>query len=257
MPLAAYYLNPQRVPRDNLRNLERGKPVTLIDETGPPRWSHWPIGEEVPSESPTRDGTFSFSTTHCRLLELMPAMPAAGYRFRAEIRHDERGESGDVGLYFAYSKHRSGDDDEHTFCSLTFDDWAIKPVAPDGTAGALQLACGRCKSISNQPDKTIPLVNHHFRTVGQVRRAGGDWHKLAVEVRPEQVEVFWEGQSVRVVTVAQMDLAFRQLNSMLAKRPAPLQARPALHPEFLPRQGLGLFLERGTASFRRVVVEPL
>src|SRR5262249_44504715 len=292
VPFAVYFLNPDRIPRDNLYDLEHGKSVTLIGETGPPRWSHWLVGEEVPIKPRARDGTFALSTAQYRLLELMPAMPGAGYRFRADIRHDEGINHGQLGLYFAHSRHGSGDAEEHTFCTLTFDDWVMdqpsrpiigayatiwaqhqpfaaaadtsffltipQPAWPDRMAGMAKLTCRRCTSTADFTSETVMLVGRPFRTVAESGAGrSATWRRLAVEVRPEQIDVFWEDQHIGSVAVAQMDREFRLLNSMLAKQPKPLPPRLPLHPQFLPSQGVGLFLFSGGASFRRVVVEPL
>jgi len=37
----------------------------------------------------------------------------------------------------------------------------------------------------------------------------------------------------------------------------PNQPLPDKHPQFAPRDGLGLFVSLGVASFRNVIVEPL
>src|SRR5262249_61874044 len=105
---AGHFLDPQRVPKDNLAALERQGAVTLIGETGPPRWSRWVLGEEGPKASRFRDGTFTISTTQFRLLELMPEMPAGGYRCHAEVRQDSRGKLGEGGVDFGPGRPRAG-----------------------------------------------------------------------------------------------------------------------------------------------------
>jgi hypothetical protein len=64
-----------------------------------------------------------------------------------------------------------------------------------------------------------------------------------VEVTPETVRPFWEGEALG---------AAQPVAELLEKVPLP---GPKF--EFSPQGGVGLYVERGRASFRNVVVEPL
>jgi len=254
VPVVGYYRDPDRIPKDNLAQLERHQSVTLIGKTGPPRWSRWPVGEDPLFKS--SDGTFTLSTNQYRLLELMPTLPAGGYRLHADVIHREALGRGEVGLYFAHSKHANeSGEEEHTFGTLTFDDWAKKPAfGPAGTnAGLLKLCCRRCNTATGFYAETFALLRHPFKTGLEDQPPHNEWRRLALEVRSDRVEVFWEGASVKVVTFDEIAEEFGQLNKLLKLT----QGMPPLHPVFVPQQGLGLFLLNASASFRNVRVDPL
>ncbi len=253
-PLARYELDPERVPKDNLAELERHRPVILIGQTGGPRWSRWPAGADLPLKAPERDGTFTLNTLEYRLLELMPRLPANGYRYSAEIMHRDGVGLGQVGLYFAGSSQKNdAGEDELTCCTLTFDDWAIQPIGPERKAGLLNLRGRRWNPATDFSAETIALIHHPFQTGAERRPRPYDWRRLAIEVRPDQFEAFWDEQSVGVVPREEMDREFQRLNALLKLK----HGKPPLHPLFLPEQGLGLYLINGTASFRNVRIEPL
>ena len=41
-----FYVDPDRIPREIEEAAKRGR-VTLIGDTGPPRWSRWGLGEAI------------------------------------------------------------------------------------------------------------------------------------------------------------------------------------------------------------------
>jgi hypothetical protein len=83
----------------------------------------------------------------------------------------------------------------------------------------------------------------------------GGWHDLLVRVAADGVAAEWDGHLVRL-TAAQITLSAEQVNRIRAEHPADPVFQGAL-PTFMPRGGLGLYVERGSASFRNVTVTPL
>jgi serine/threonine-protein kinase len=256
-PVAAYFLDPMRVPKDNAAALRRGRAVTLVPDRGPPRWSRWVLGEEVPAPSPFHDGAFTISTTRLRLLELMPEMPAAGYRLSAEVRHDRRVTLDQVGLYFAFDTHRHDGQEEQTFCALTFNDRA----AADGTdrgGGVLKLSGWRYNVTTDRLDEGRVLCRHTFRPAVAEAPPRHPWRRIVFEVRPDRVEVSWADDAggelapVGAVTFDAITQAYSFQSDML--EPAHV---PRLVPQPSPRLAVGLFLYPGVVSYRNVVVEPL
>jgi hypothetical protein len=80
---------------------------------------------------------------------------------------------------------------------------------------------------------------------------------LAVEVTPEGVRGFWDGQPMGELTAAAFAENARAAMATLAgKEPGSVYARE-LWPVFTPRGSLGLYAVRSSASFRNVVIEPL
>jgi hypothetical protein len=83
------------------------------------------------------------------------------------------------------------------------------------------------------------------------------WRPLAVEVTPDGVEGLWEGRSIGKLTASRWEGV---TEAYLATTRASLPAVPyvqGLAPVYAPSGGLGLYVDRGSATFRRVVVEPL
>ncbi|WP_202947390.1 hypothetical protein, partial [Zavarzinella formosa] len=66
-----------------------GRRVELIGETGLPRWHQWRLGPAPLAVSNiVFDGTCSFQSAECSLLELAADPMTDRYRLRAEIRQD-------------------------------------------------------------------------------------------------------------------------------------------------------------------------
>jgi len=77
-----------------------------------------------------------------------------------------------------------------------------------------------------------------------------DWRRLAVEVTPESVRLFWDDDKpFRVMTIAEV----RELGE--AWKPQGKVIFPEI--DFDPEGALGLYVYRGQAAFRNVVVRPL
>jgi hypothetical protein len=83
------------------------------------------------------------------------------------------------------------------------------------------------------------------------------WRSLEVEVTPERVKTFWEGQLIPSLrggdgTPQQVDFfdpKFISERTTRGKRPFDV--------ELILGQGLGLYVQHGTAAFRSVEIEPL
>jgi hypothetical protein len=85
---------------------------------------------------------------------------------------------------------------------------------------------------------------------------GTSWRVVEVTVRPDRVDASWDGRPMSLTAEAiHRNLAehSRLMKPRFPNDPFVQQFQPA----FAPRGGLGLYIQRGTASFRRVRVEPL
>jgi hypothetical protein len=74
------------------------------------------------------------------------------------------------------------------------------------------------------------------------------WRRVVVEVSADLVHAWWDGDDIGKVT--DHDLSERFFGD---KKPE----TPVSYFHFDPHGGLGLYVNRGTASFRNVQVEPL
>jgi hypothetical protein len=86
---------------------------------------------------------------------------------------------------------------------------------------------------------------------------GGDWRQLEVEVTPEEVRARWEGQPLAPLTSSWVARSIsRSIASSRRGNPAAAAWLPPL-PGYASQGSLGLYVYRGSASFRNIVVEPL
>jgi serine/threonine protein kinase len=237
------------------QDLDLKKKVSLIGERGRPGYFHL-ITDNTPAKIvEASDGAFSFQDWEHGLVELLPDPRLDRYRFSAEVRHERQtNQESRVGIYFAHSKHADGATDAHFHCNVAFND--LVDVGAPGPNGV-----HRGNAVGLQVHRQPPggLINHKAsvekaeflflpaRPVGAL----GPWRKIAVEVRPETIKVFWEGNCIVTTPRA---ILMRTARPLSARPDKPL---PANFPRFAPHGGLGLFVSLGVASFRNVTVEPI
>jgi uncharacterized protein (DUF427 family) len=76
------------------------------------------------------------------------------------------------------------------------------------------------------------------------------WRKIAVKVTPKGVEAFWEDKAIGARSRSSLMKGGKHL-------PVNFVDPGDVNRKFSPRDALGLYVYRGVASFRRIVVEPL
>src|SRR5262249_17034611 len=116
----------------------------------------------------------------------------------------------------------------------------------------------------HQVDTTCAL-SQLFTPAGEVEPM--PWRTLEVEVTPEWIKVFWEGEQITTTwggkradgcdpkKPLQWACTFMDTTNVLRKAGAP---EPAVaDAELALGDGLGLYIEQGVAAFRSVVIEPL
>ncbi len=249
VPIAAHSLDPLRMPKDSLAELESGRSVTLIGATGPPRWRRPLVGEVNVVDSPAHDGTFSISALHDAYLELLPAGRARGYRFRVRIRHERSEGAGEVGIYFGHSQFDTAAGVEHCYCSLSFSERQGDKAPPP----TLELRVRRRRP----PGRTL------IQTWGEVRApvvplpadapAEERWRELRIDFTPRRLAVFWQGELVGEVPPSRLvELFHEDVNG-----PHDANYEPSLSPSLAAAGGIGVFISDGWASFRDAVIEPL
>jgi predicted Ser/Thr protein kinase len=223
----------------------------------------WVVGEAVPLKSDPVEGCFSWRTLRTALLELVASPGRERYLFSAEVRHDDAAGTSLVGLYFGYREHRTADGRKQSgYFTHLFDERgevARSPGlrGPDGKPNSfVSLGCGLFEGRKDQDLTPAGMVGRRrlFRPALPVSEPA-PWRELAVKVTPEGVEAFWRnehGQRERIATVPARELeeALEQVK----------QANPEMKgipTAFRPASGLGLFIYRGEASFRRISIKPL
>jgi serine/threonine-protein kinase len=219
-----------------------GEEATVIGMAGPPGWFEARVGAADVRTSTSPDGPFSVRSPKIALVELLPDPLAGRYRFSAEVRHDAADAPGaEAGFYFLYTNYHTAKGRlVHYFCAVSFNE-------PRGVA---QFTIQRC--VETRPDPNRVRIARLERLFPPSLRA---WRRLAVEVGPEAIAVCWQGELVGRLSFAQL------LKSAGALRYTPIDPTDKmadLNPFVRHKKGgLGLYLNKGRASFRGVRVEPL
>jgi hypothetical protein len=203
-----------------------------------------------PSIAPDHLLTISSIRRVC-LLELLPDPLLQRYCFRADVRHeDSANDLGEVGIYFADRQYAWAKGVDHCFWELVFND-----IQDPRHGNRVGLRCRRYRprwgempghNFTRDPGSAQSFFAPAMLFAGQALT----WRKLAVEVTPEQVRVFWENDEIGKISCEEMR---KIIGESLTTPKEPIDPPP----DSSPGVALGLFLSCSTASFRSVVVEPL
>ena len=240
--VAAYWTAERRRIEAIQKRLARGYSVLLVGSSGVPDWFRW---RAIPGGFAPRnpDDPLCLSGTFASLLELLPDPGIERYRLRAEVKH-LLGETGELGIYVGYSLQTVDTGDVHCYMPLRFRD--LVPPAGEVNRVAMDLYHYHLPSL-------IDKVGYKPRSasLGIQRLVNGDpgWRKLAIEVTTEKVRAFWEGSLLGEIGRSQIN---RSADNMLRARP---DAR-TIRARFAARDALGLYVNKCTAAFRNVVIEP-
>jgi serine/threonine-protein kinase len=270
---AAWALHdPDRPVREIEDRLARGEAAALIGATGAPAWYRWVEGGQQGRVAAAPDGTF---TVHCPtalgLVELVRDPRQTRYRLRAEVRHEAASDGGSqAGVYFGRRLLPSAAGPVQHFGTMAYNDIRDEVKAYDDMRKKLPPGV---EALPRPPGNRFTLVPNlyargasapwepTFRRFHGYFKAGGVgaglWRPIEVEVTPDGVKGTWGGATVITLPASDWD---HDVNESLAGQRAGPQPAPyldGLAPTYAPGGGLGLYVQRGSASFRRVAVEPL
>jgi serine/threonine-protein kinase len=281
--LAWYWFDPERSFRNIEERLERGESVVLIPETGKPRWFSITAGGEAAQASEGIGGTFtvhSWSGTTVQpgaRVELVRDPHRESYRLRAEVQHRKGGPGSQVGLYVLDRPLATSQGPAHSLLLWTFNDLddlrakfaekqkqfterhgiLLQHPAPKGNYVTLRFNL----LLEKPPRPTAWGVNASFGSGTFepfiANKEQDSWRRLAVEVTPRTIRCFWNGQLACEQSFTDLTARARQ---RLRERNRKYPGSPPVEEEmvnFSPRGRLGLCVCDGSASFRRVVIEPL
>jgi hypothetical protein len=229
------------------------------------------LGEQKTLLGQAMDGTYQVHCMEHSLVELLRDPRIDLYRFHAEVRHqadDELGMSG-VGVYFGRHSHVCPNGPVQLFVQADFNDIhsqadramnfnrahpQLHAPVPKGNRLNLNVwECGPERGTIPTTDSTLAIAE----VVQPPRGPGAQWRSLVVEIEPAEIRVFWDGAKQPTLTVPTARIEeYLQAASAQQKQPG-LPSMPDAALAFAPRGGLGLYVEKGTASFRNVRVEPL
>ena len=257
--------DPDRPLREIQAELAQGRPATLIGETGKPKWYRWKAGEESTKVATATDGAFTLHASDLCLLELLPTVGHDHYRFTIQVRHEKSSMPGSVGVYFAHTAYEGKDSDIQFFTKLSFNDVvSYRDAVPIilGAKGELPRAknvISMCPHIF-QMKGTTPMswqtpgcAGPNFEPNGE---HGAGWRTISVTVAPNEISAEWDGHPLKLDAAELMKGVGGELDY---HKPRFQNNRfiQALQPSFAPRGGLGIYLGRGSASFRAATLTPL
>jgi serine/threonine-protein kinase len=246
--------------------LAQGRAVTLIQPTGKPAWVRWRCGEGSGHLSIATDQTCNLESWPLSLVELLPDPQTGSYRVTAQIRHNHSHVAGEVGLYFAHRTLSGGSSDYQFFTQLTF----------NAVAGEAEFR--EVLPVEFRPRRPVKDNKVWLRPHVRVERGGrppadwrlsgaaalpfkplgeenGHWYDLELTVTPAGVTVRLDGKTF-AVSARDFEAGLRrEIHDDPPTRLDPAESKSLL--EFRGRGGLGLYVFRGSASFRSVTVTPL
>jgi serine/threonine-protein kinase len=250
-----YFRDPERKMEDIQARLRHGEAVTLIGDKGDPAWSRWGLREGPADLLHAKDGAFVIKALDPAVLTLLDD-PRGNYRFSAEVRHDDTARLGQVGICFAHSRHPTPRGLQQAFCTLMFNDYEAFSNDPVTGKKSSRLRLTVQRAAETGPGGIHLEVLKYFVPAAEETPTQLPWRRLAVEVRPEGLELFWEAERVAHFTHEQLLEMFDSVRGVWIQGKKVFEFND-LRPAFGPRDSLGLFVHRGGASYRRVRVEPL
>lgn len=246
--VAVIWLDPDRPLRALDERLSAGETVELIDGQGRPVWHRWRLNQKAASTW-TTEGAFSVRSDDCSLLDLVVDPKTDSFRLRAQVRHERGDLQAQAGLYVLGAGTTVPADRDarrvvHSFIELTFNETAALSAPRKNPVRF------RPRLLVSPGSLDIKLGGFSPRLVAPAGLDGGDWNALQIDVSPSNMTAFWNGISIGAFSSPTNELAIqnslRRRSDSLTSFDFPLS----------PRQGVGLIVNRGTASFRNVVIEP-
>jgi serine/threonine-protein kinase len=233
--LTPFSPKPEDRPAALVERLRRGESVALLGEKAPPAWYRWHVGAgELDEFWPLELDSGGWS-----ILELLPEIPCDRYRLKGEVRirtnHVAR-----AGFFFSYRnlQGKEGADMRFTVASCS------RSVI-DTSAHMLLMHVGK-NEADHRTFHGVQTLCKKELTEAEV----DDCHRLAVEVAPDQMRLYWDG--VMVGSTTPEKVAFYGLCEIRREK---VEEKDVNVPAF---QGpIGLFVHDGSAQFRNVVIEPL
>jgi hypothetical protein len=225
-------------------NREGPQPIVLVGKTGRPEKFRLLIEKDTAIVG-VPGGSFTIQSPRVGLVELRPSSPWERFRLEAEVRHEDsvEGGMGVVGTFFGHSDYPAAGGRAHCFTALCYGDL-------DGRAGTHHLVLASYQELPTNTYSESPVMGvRREPRMGHAPKPGVQpWRPIAVDVGGTEVVPWFEGECLlEGATLAAMaDLRSTVLRDH-EKRPTP----------FPVQRGLGLFVYRGTASFRNVVLRPL
>lgn len=249
------------------RALARGDAVTLIGETGMPKWYDWKLGESILKDSQIFDGTIGFQSQRLSLLCLVDDPQTDHYRFTAEVRQMTMDSGTPQAKLPVDSNPRIG----------IF--WGLDQVATQN--GTKQHTAFTIEINEFQRKVNSAKIYKHLRTeghrVGEVPIAmtlshtaptyiprtievpPGPWRTVILEVQPTGFTVFIVSPGETPLQLVNLNRDEIEVMIDIQRKTLDKSYSPDVFPlsTWSPRRPLGIFGLSGILAVRNVRIEPL
>jgi len=271
----------ESVRRELEAELDKGRPATLVGETGYPKWFRWRAGKDSQRTHIEPDGTFSAEMIRPHVtgvLELLPDPRTDRYKLTAQIRHDVGGSGGFVGFYVGHRSYPREPTDIQIFHEIRFNAVTASAVAgltpprdPLGAKGLIVMPKAGAtipmalmtQLMTDTIDSSAMGAHLNIEPGARLTALGprnGVWFDVEMTVTPDEIVAQLAGSVMRLTRQQLTADGFtlgRNLTYLRVNHPDDAVLHN-LRPEFAPRGGAGLTLyPNAAASVRRVTVTPL
>jgi hypothetical protein len=223
-------------------------------------------------KSTSPDGAFAVHSWGQAVLALVRDPQHETYRLRAEVRHEKaEGTPSRVGLFVVHRGYPGAGGVIQHFAVLSYNDviseletykrllptFAKRPNPPPPPRGNRVLLDPHLYADRADGPWEPSLTRGPRATFEPAGLAGGPWREVTVEVSSTGIRGYWGEKELAVVPAAQLIEDARSYLDALRKKYPNDPFGQGIEPVFAPRGALGLYVRRGSASFRRVTIEPL
>jgi eukaryotic-like serine/threonine-protein kinase len=263
-----WYRDPERTIESIEARLACGQEQTLIADTGRPAWFRLVAGERASQAAVEPDGFFTVHSWSLALVEVLRDPNLESYRVRAEVRHENSAaDVSEVGIYIAYRGYPVGQEVVHSFVRMTFNDIDIPKVLHAEPAERFR----NQRFPEGNPLRLAPMLYvDRDKPPDWNQGAGGltklsvpagpgrtNWRLLALEVTPAGITAFWESKKLGYLSAETLIHNIQRSLDGVRRRDPQDPYVDGIPADFPWRGGIGLFVHRGSGSFRHVVIEPL
>lgn len=251
------------------RALARGEKVTLVGETGLPKWHAWDMGNAELSTTISGDNAASYQTQVPSMLRLIDDPMADSYRISFDVRHyskwDNAGSS--VGIYFGYTRSvTAGNVPFSHFVVVQFDDfWGDAELQKPDLAASHGVII-KDNYIYKEDDtftlKGCPLtyadLTSLFFTPRNGLQIGNCWRTIVLDVTPNGVLVTWIPDKNAPVQTAHLSKTHLDEFVYVPRFARTTNTGEKMIPEYwTPRRPMGIYSTYAAVAYRNVVIESL
>jgi serine/threonine protein kinase len=225
--------------------LNAGQTVNLIGSDRKPTWHSKLVGHPSVDRHPLEDGVCSIRGNDRSLVELVRNPPRSGFRYEIDVRLGDTFALGEAGLFVAHTLRIAPEGPEHWLYALLLSE------SKQTDRVVVRPCLMRYRDeIGNTPSC---LQQHQLACKRFPRRhaqASGLWYQLAVEVTPDAITAFCEGNLIFELKASELPIVSR---SMLTISPAFDDRFPGCAST---EGGIGLCITGANVSCRKAVVKP-